>query len=467
MRYNKKKKNLGGTIGMGLGALAGTALGNPMIGAQIGRGLGNFAGKKLSENNNNTRSYKPAASTTFGLRHGGLVEFEGPSHEQGGIPLEGGSEVEGGETMESIQLQGKGNVKKNGQNYVFSKTLKVPGSNMSFAKYHKQLKKRGADEDQIRKLAMMQEKVSGRVNKSSNTGDTRMPAMRGNKRKGGLLLGSTRKNNPYSFADSYRWYRKGGSTKKKYQTGGPSPFLKKDLDAVSLTGMNSPSSIVDRVMADNTANPELKKYAVSPAQSNSSAQSQEGNDTLGTALQLAPDMVNFATGAFGKDKTKPATEVSNRSVNMMRDRVNISPQLRDLKSGYRSIASSPYTTNNQRLAAQSNLQKGLSRTYANKFNQETQLRNQKASMQGRIDQANARFREQERQDRMASEANLGISGNFARQSLSSMANKLLQMKRDQKLSERDKEMIQMMVEGYGASPSHTNYLRNLVGSYGQ
>ena len=91
----------------------------------------------------------------------GAFEFKGPKHEQGGIALTPSAEVEGGETMDFIAGKG-GAVNRRGVPYIFSDAAKVPGSTMSFAKYHKSMVKRGASPDKIAELARKQEKVTGR-----------------------------------------------------------------------------------------------------------------------------------------------------------------------------------------------------------------------------------------------------------------------------------------------------------------
>jgi hypothetical protein len=90
------------------------------------------------------------------------VEFVGPSHEKGGIRIGNNVEVEGGETMDFLMKGGKVTNARGGTPYVFSDALKVPGTNLSFANYHKSLVKRGADENQILSLANTQEVASGR-----------------------------------------------------------------------------------------------------------------------------------------------------------------------------------------------------------------------------------------------------------------------------------------------------------------
>ena len=92
---------------------------------------------------------------------GGAIEFTGPDHTGGGIQLPGvNAEVEGGETLDII-INKRGNVKSRGVPFVFSKSLKVPGSNISFADAHKATVRRGGSEPDIRRLASKQESIAG------------------------------------------------------------------------------------------------------------------------------------------------------------------------------------------------------------------------------------------------------------------------------------------------------------------
>jgi hypothetical protein len=94
---------------------------------------------------------------------GSDVEFSGPSHETGGIDLpQFGAEVEGGETAHVFK-NGKLVNKRGETPYVFSNRLKVPGTNMTFAKAHKATKRRGGGEADLNELADKQEFVSGRA----------------------------------------------------------------------------------------------------------------------------------------------------------------------------------------------------------------------------------------------------------------------------------------------------------------
>ena len=99
----------------------------------------------------------------------GAVEFVGADHEQGGIKLPGlNAEVEGGETLD-IVINKKGGVSSSkGEPFVFSKSLTVPGSNVSFAKAHKEYVNRGAGQDEISDLAHRQEMIAGSLRKEGS-----------------------------------------------------------------------------------------------------------------------------------------------------------------------------------------------------------------------------------------------------------------------------------------------------------
>jgi hypothetical protein len=91
----------------------------------------------------------------------GHLEYHGPKHEQGGIAVdaEGNptskansvAEVEGGETK--------------ADDYIFSDSLKVPGTSKTFAKTHKEYIKKGASPEAIEKLKLLQENVQLKENK--------------------------------------------------------------------------------------------------------------------------------------------------------------------------------------------------------------------------------------------------------------------------------------------------------------
>ena len=84
------------------------------------------------------------------------VQFNGASHDQGGIMLDGQTEVEGGETMDKVNMAKKGGKR----DYFFSSFLKKGGK--SFANMHKDILRNGGDQEEINMLAKMQEVAAGR-----------------------------------------------------------------------------------------------------------------------------------------------------------------------------------------------------------------------------------------------------------------------------------------------------------------
>jgi len=168
---------LGGALKKLLPAAAGAAASfipgvGPAIAPLVATGVGAAMG---GDKKKQPDSYiEKNASASYGYAQGGAIDFlgqnavafTGPKHENGGIPTSGG-EVEGGETMDLIFKNGQLFNNSEGQPYVFSNRLKLPDSSATFAQAHKRLVKNNASEDEIRKLAMLQETVSGR---SGNSG---------------------------------------------------------------------------------------------------------------------------------------------------------------------------------------------------------------------------------------------------------------------------------------------------------
>lgn len=94
-------KENAGTIGTVAGAIGGAAIGVPGLGATIGGTIGNLAGGEAEEIANPYQVPTSAAKQFYQpYKMGGkLTRYNGPVHEQGGIPLGGlPVEVEGGET---------------------------------------------------------------------------------------------------------------------------------------------------------------------------------------------------------------------------------------------------------------------------------------------------------------------------------------------------------------------------------
>ena len=85
------------------------------------------------------------------------VEFNGQSHDDGGIMVDAQTEVEGGETMDQVTMAKNGGKRSD---YFFSDHLKEGG--VSYANMHKEILAEGGDQNKIDYLAKMQEKAAGR-----------------------------------------------------------------------------------------------------------------------------------------------------------------------------------------------------------------------------------------------------------------------------------------------------------------
>ena len=86
------------------------------------------------------------------------VQFNGQSHDEGGIQLDGQTEVEGNETMDQVTMAKDGGKRRD---YFFSDHLKEGG--VSFANQHKEILANGGGQEEIDYLAKMQEKKAGRT----------------------------------------------------------------------------------------------------------------------------------------------------------------------------------------------------------------------------------------------------------------------------------------------------------------
>jgi len=83
------------------------------------------------------------------------VQFNGASHEQGGIELDPQTEVEGGETMDQVTMRDGGR-----KDYFFSSHLKHKGQ--PFSARHKQVLEMGGTQAEVDALAKVQERTAGR-----------------------------------------------------------------------------------------------------------------------------------------------------------------------------------------------------------------------------------------------------------------------------------------------------------------
>ena len=183
------KKKTGGAIGTLVGAGVGSFV--PGLGTSMGATLGGTVGSLFG----GRKEPKPLTPQSYAAAHtgykrggklkkgkkypyGGTIQpgaqaqqvplgqgaarYEGPSHEQGGIPVgETGrpnqtnpvAEVEGGETSQRM----------GDETFIFSDELMVPGTEMTFAEAHEILIEEGAGEEEIEELKQVQEQVRQQV----------------------------------------------------------------------------------------------------------------------------------------------------------------------------------------------------------------------------------------------------------------------------------------------------------------
>tara|TARA_R110002096_G_scaffold9145_3_gene36714 strand:+ start:442 stop:2724 length:2283 start_codon:yes stop_codon:yes gene_type:complete len=87
---------------------------------------------------------------------GGAVEYQGRTHAEGGIMVDGNTEVEDKETADGVTMA-NGKQKQ----YFFSEYLKHKGTK-SFAKEHKEILQNGGQQSDIDALARVQEQAAGR-----------------------------------------------------------------------------------------------------------------------------------------------------------------------------------------------------------------------------------------------------------------------------------------------------------------
>ena len=177
MRYKRKKYNTGGAIGAGLGAGATSFI--PGIGpalAPIGGKIGQKIGGMFDSEPEEPRVVGRAAYASQGFKYGGnmkrkyatggnipttqpigpdAVKYDGPPHEQGGIPIDDRGEPT---SPDRASAEVEGNETRQGD-YIFSDELIVPETDMTFAQMHEMLLEEGAGKEEIEQLAQMQEEV--------------------------------------------------------------------------------------------------------------------------------------------------------------------------------------------------------------------------------------------------------------------------------------------------------------------
>jgi len=569
---------LGGALKKMLAPAAGAAASfipgvGPAIAPFVAHGVGALTAEEQEQEIQRQQTRK---GSTMGYQNGGAMNFmgqnafnfTGPSHEGGGIQLPN-AEVEGGETMDFVEFRNGGMMDtRNGSPYIFSKRLKVPETNTSFADTHKRLVKNNASEDEIKQLAMQQEKLTGRNQEPNNEmanggkmsyqnggtppwwrgvdfftnpqGQTistknppkipktpklgpgtgsKLPIPRppagptavgkplntiyrnfiprnlgaigvgawagkeigeavageelsdawGNWRdaKGNLAEATANREFEEDKLQSLRGLYDKFPEQGRPRVGAQAPtdeVIEPDPLNIPQGDMNlgAPLEVPQAGAQENTAIPpanpvtraevpaadfsanysgEDETVASAPAPAPVMAEQQTGDESGGgmsqgmsSALQFVPEAMNFLTGAFGKNDTPEATQVSNRSVEMMDPTVNVNPQLLRNASSYRAILRDPNATPTQKMAAQSQKMQADSAVFADKMNRENKMKANQASLQANIDSQNAQYSNQTRSENMKADAMFGPFGNMARGAASSAAQKLLmqQAQRNQK-----------------------------------
>jgi len=169
MRYSKKQKyNTGGQIGSALGSTATSFI--PEVGpllAPLGGMVGGLIGGAV-EGKSKVTTPKNVSYGNMGYKYGGKVKplgkgakkYIGPKHEDGGILIdEEGNPVNQNEAIAEVE---GGETEQDG--YIFSDSLIVPNTEMTFAEMHEMLIAEGAPQEQIDELAAMQEQMNGGTN---------------------------------------------------------------------------------------------------------------------------------------------------------------------------------------------------------------------------------------------------------------------------------------------------------------
>lgn len=380
-------KDNAGNVGTVVGGAAGLAIGNPMLGATLGRSAGTAVGSAFDDEEEQRQAQAmnrrirmesaPATSGSYGFKFGGLLDktnevmarggklknmkgnraekVMGPRHEQGGVKLDQNTEVEGGETLDNVDTG-----KASGE-YVFSDRLTIPGKDITFAEMHEQLINNNASQEQIDKLAQMQEKV--------------------------------RSQSEMAYGGKTKEYKGGGY--KEMQNGGfedplpdyiPGGDLPSEPDYSSLDfGLNMTQDVMDSMRGPQSP------------QGEQSFLGQAGN----VAQEIAPyvpAIVNTGRALFeGEQDTDvphtPTPSTGEQTIREMETDVNVEPQIAAVNRSLRSVTSDPRASMNEKIAASSKAQQQASRIRAQAENRETQRENQQlstlAQMQRQRAQTNA------------------------------------------------------------------------------
>lgn len=159
------------------------------------------------------------------------------------------------------------------------------------------------------------------------------------------------------------------------------------------------------------------------------------NPWLAAASFVGPAF-NIVKGLFGKDKTLTAPQMSDAAIGYLPDTQNIDAGLSENRRAYSSAfdalsrTGGPQTDSNIN-AALTNTLSANNQLYEGKYNMENQMKMAKGQFKMNIDRTNTLLKEQERQDRMQSQAFLDNSVAAGAQDLSTGLQNLYGLKSGQ------------------------------------
>lgn len=172
------------------------------------------------------------------------------------------------------------------------------------------------------------------------------------------------------------------------------------------------------------------------------------------AMNAAPELINIATGIFGKNKNAPATKVNRAALGHMPTRYNIRPILNANASDYRGMQKSMKQMGagpGMMQAAYAKKLQANNQAWGLKAIKENEQQARIAGMMANFDSQDAGFGEQRAQDNMMTDANLGIGGNFARSGFSGLANKGLGFLNETNRRRTDLAGLAMLSQAYGGA----------------
>jgi len=469
-----KGRKTGSSIGGAVGAAAG-AIGGPLapitspVGSAIGSALGGIVGGAFSSEDKKKKSKKVKASFDYArnlpsqggqnFARGGMLpvttpegRLQGPSHEQGGIPLPGGAEAEGGETIDQIDLQ----------SYIFSDRVNVPGTNKTFADVHEKMKQEGAPEIQIKKLAAQQEKATGRTSNPNSSTSGKMatggfvdtgPPLAGpgagknfspyynpvtgeglNPQSGPTgeveTSGGTRsapvKRDPKSTPGGEGMFNQ-KSTAEEFpfaSMGGPSKVPVASPEPMSPSPAPGDGAMVDMGTNDLAGVNSNENVEAAPASSGggSSGGGFSAGGALSTAAQFLPAALNAARGAFGNsDVGEPQlATVSDRNVDTLRridTDVDVSDQMNAIDQGLRNIVTTPGVSEAGKQSAFAKSLKQKRKTLAQARREEQRMKNQKAQAVSRAQSRNDKTRTKINQQARARNRQLQLKADAAKSNM--------------------------------------------------